>query len=1009
MNGMKVTFAHAGLEGSGSACSTGLAARLHIGFGLEHSQGGGTVDRSSEFLQVLQNTSEDAELRQMNRTEGVTAPGKHGPKMDSEVHESAGGKARDEDEPNGDGPVLVDTASPQSHLASAVAQVSAMPVPMPVPKLPLTQDSGAAPQEGVDLVEPSPSMHIALTSSGGIRGGAGGLAVDPFAWRHVETLSAAEDLPESPSAYGSLGVDQAETNSNIGLTADAGNGSPEPSIFGSEQRGEVARIAEGSVADAPDGVRVVPGVHREEHSGLAPAATPRAKIGAGEGDTSIHERGVPIAPKAEESNSPMGLRLSGERAPTVGQVHAHSALLISGESRTNSLGAQGLAVQMETVGVEKGDGGPHKVLQPQHAGIWANRGSSPSGTGRNAEKPMASPAVGYGKEATHAISGRVVRRPSPLVAGETTGHEDAVMDGVEQFREASGGMPSNALHLVKAEAEGGGIPGDWNVQEGHSGLHAVGMTKTGLDHAEPGETRKAAYQNVARVRPDVISAARGGDHDNSLIAVEDTQLSDGLSRLGTLGSEGLSTIDSDKGGSADAEVGGVYDGPDGVEVSSGESTLSVKEGSSSAVGSKLEFESDGVELVGRSDADAGIRRISPGGMRTEPSQVQAGGNVHVGEVDMDQSDQAATAIDYGQGDAWGHIDSEPETSSDVQAYGQSYARLEAALERESEPENSSLQGSQDASPMRVDLNGFGDNPEKMVTGMAPTERITSDGGEFLLQEVAPRIQVDNGPMGETDSGGGAAAIDHGDGLKTAQGRKDSQPGGGSGARSDGQSYAWHEAVLERESEPAECGSRRVADVDGMSVGQGGPRVSVGEMPAGIGPTDRLAPADGKALSEEAGRSVMQQIAAHIEARRNSQSGEFRAKLVPENLGEVQIRIRVQGRACTATIRVGNSEVGHYIEKHGSDLKVLLAESGLNLADLSVSVGSRSASGDAGRQAQTQYAFAAFTGDGRRERKEYGPAEPWLHDVRPRDVIVAQEIGRAAVSTGRGYGRIDYLA
>ncbi|MDD2201831.1 MAG: hypothetical protein PHQ21_05765, partial [Firmicutes bacterium] len=75
MNGMKVTFAHAVLEGSGSACSTGLAARLHIGFGLEHSQGAGTVDRSSEFLQVLQNTSEDAELRQMNRTEGVTAPG----------------------------------------------------------------------------------------------------------------------------------------------------------------------------------------------------------------------------------------------------------------------------------------------------------------------------------------------------------------------------------------------------------------------------------------------------------------------------------------------------------------------------------------------------------------------------------------------------------------------------------------------------------------------------------------------------------------------------------------------------------------------------------------------------------------------------------------------------------------------------------------------------------------------------------------------------------------------
>ena len=49
----------------------------------------------------------------------------------------------------------------------------------------------------------------------------------------------------------------------------------------------------------------------------------------------------------------------------------------------------------------------------------------------------------------------------------------------------------------------------------------------------------------------------------------------------------------------------------------------------------------------------------------------------------------------------------------------------------------------------------------------------------------------------------------------------------------------------------------------MRIAQSGLRASRG-MPVGTGPTDGTPPADAKALTNEVGRSVMQQIAAHIE-------------------------------------------------------------------------------------------------------------------------------------------------
>ena len=168
----------------------------------------------------------------------------------------------------------------------------------------------------------------------------------------------------------------------------------------------------------------------------------------------------------------------------------------------------------------------------------------------------------------------------------------------------------------------------------------------------------------------------------------------------------------------------------------------------------------------------------------------------------------------------------------------------------------------------------------------------------------------------------------------------------------------------------------------------------------VGPTHTMIPAEGPdvsqtpqaarpALTEPAGSSVTRQIAAHVSARAAQGGGEFRARLVPEHLGSVQIRVRVVRGVCTADIRADDAEVARYIESHSSDLKVSLAEHGIDLSGLSVSSRSRAQEGWGaatlshsesdwsapswnGANARQQYAAAAFAGgnwrDGRGERR-----------------------------------------
>ncbi|MBP7892418.1 MAG: flagellar hook-length control protein FliK [Firmicutes bacterium] len=187
------------------------------------------------------------------------------------------------------------------------------------------------------------------------------------------------------------------------------------------------------------------------------------------------------------------------------------------------------------------------------------------------------------------------------------------------------------------------------------------------------------------------------------------------------------------------------------------------------------------------------------------------------------------------------------------------------------------------------------------------------------------------------------------------------------------------------------------------------------------------------LTEPAGSSVTRQIAAHVSARAAQGGGEFRARLVPEHLGSVQIRVRVVRGVCTADIRADDAEVARYIESHSSDLKVSLAEHGIDLSGLSVSSRSRAQEGWGaatlshsesdwsapswnGANARQQYAAAAFaggsSGHGRGERRgmpaQSSPVVGTSHHAARQSGSPSPD-EPIATRWVRGYARIDYLA
>ncbi|HON42691.1 MAG TPA: flagellar hook-length control protein FliK [Bacillota bacterium] len=187
------------------------------------------------------------------------------------------------------------------------------------------------------------------------------------------------------------------------------------------------------------------------------------------------------------------------------------------------------------------------------------------------------------------------------------------------------------------------------------------------------------------------------------------------------------------------------------------------------------------------------------------------------------------------------------------------------------------------------------------------------------------------------------------------------------------------------------------------------------------------------LTEQAGSSVMRQIASHVSARAAQGGGVFRARLVPEHLGSVEVRVRVVRGICTADIRADDAEIARFIESHSSDLKVSLAEHGVDLAGLSVSSRSRAQEGWSaavpahfesdwsgsswnGANARQQYAAAAFAGGGwghgRGERRgaptQSGPGVTASHHAAMQSGSPSSDEPIMA-RWARGYTRIDYLA
>lgn len=812
--------------------------------------------------------------------------------------------------------------------------------------LTLTPDVGAASQEEASMDDSPSSLLNGLMHSGG---------VGSSAWRRMETASAIENLPETGMACSALGVDRTE-NLNAVLTTDVGNGHAEPSVYESEHEGAVSRIAEGSGANCVGG---------NDHIQLAKGVQTGEALPGNRGDASGGLPGVAIASKAAGSNPRMDLRSLGQGASRVGHVNADSKAGLWNTMPT--LGDMALINDIESALFISGASVTKKPAVPGLAGqmegvgseegdggpdkvlqrtqVWSNHSTDRSSRGGNAEAETANLAAGDGREATYATDG--LQRLAPFLMGKNV-------------------EPVDGDHILDvatpvADTFGAALGADGIEMDGAEQLgEAVGeMPGNALDfvEAEAGDGGMPSDWN--------LQESRSGLYADGMADTASVSTQSGAAR-GTPYQDMARTPPSVSGA-----VKGVDPGDNCIMV-------------------------EGTQL---SDSLSQLEALSAEGLGREKARPS------------NANHEKARSVGAGVGGIYGGSDGVNLSDASVNRGAEVSRRV--VPERNGELGVEVVSGESPPSARRrpSTVVGF----ELKAEGVEPGARPGADLGDTRigsggLETKSLELQADgNGHIGEAGTDRKNVPTDYGHGPEAVAGQKDYEPKNRSDSRSDGRSYPRHEVISERESEPAKFGSRRAADVDGMRMARGGLRASQGEMPIVTGQSDCLLSVNRKALTQEAGRSVMQQIAAHIEARRNRQSGEFRARLVPESLGEVQIRIRVHGRACTATIQVGNGEIGDYIEQHGTDLKVLLAQSGIDLADLSVSVGSHSASGDAGEWAQAQYAAAAFTGGGRRGRKEYDQIEPWLHDARARDAIVAQEVGRAAVSIGPGYGRIDYFA
>lgn len=111
---------------------------------------------------------------------------------------------------------------------------------------------------------------------------------------------------------------------------------------------------------------------------------------------------------------------------------------------------------------------------------------------------------------------------------------------------------------------------------------------------------------------------------------------------------------------------------------------------------------------------------------------------------------------------------------------------------------------------------------------------------------------------------------------------------------------------------------------------------------------------GQTKSFEESESVMNQITQKLNTAVRSGINEVKIQLRPESLGEVNLKIRIEGDVVMARIQVESQQVKQIVESNMQHLKDALAQQNLQAGSLEVNVGS----GNGGQADQTQYQFAA---------------------------------------------------
>jgi flagellar hook-length control protein FliK len=133
----------------------------------------------------------------------------------------------------------------------------------------------------------------------------------------------------------------------------------------------------------------------------------------------------------------------------------------------------------------------------------------------------------------------------------------------------------------------------------------------------------------------------------------------------------------------------------------------------------------------------------------------------------------------------------------------------------------------------------------------------------------------------------------------------------------------------------------VADVGKVGVAQNMPMFEAKTIP-------------GQTKSFQESESVMNQISEKLNTAVRSGINEVKIQLRPESLGEVNLKIRIEGDVVMARIQVESHQVKQIVESNMQHLKDALAQQNLQAGSLEVNVGS----GNGEQADQTQYHFAA---------------------------------------------------